>query len=71
MPPGIEVAISFAEPFKALDNTWDVYEEQKFTRTIAVDRTRKLKFKIELQKQKQPEELSTLLEDEIPEPNSR
>lgn len=72
LPPGIEVAISFAEPFKALDNTWDVYEEQKFTRIIAVDRTRKLKFKIELQKQKQPEELSTLLEeDDIPEPNSR
>jgi prepilin-type N-terminal cleavage/methylation domain-containing protein len=71
LPPGIEVAISFAEPFKTLENTWDVYEEQKFKRTIAIDRTRKLKFKIELQKQNKPEDLSTLLEDEIPEPNNR
>ena len=71
LPPGIEVAISFAEPFKALDNTWDVYEEQKFTRIIAIDRTRRLQFKIELQKQATPEELSSLLEDEIQDPNSR
>src|SRR4030042_190378 len=71
LPPGIEVAISFAEPFKTMDNTWDVYEEQKFTRTIAIDRTRKMKFKIEMQKQKTPQDLSSLLEDEIQEPNSR
>jgi hypothetical protein len=71
LPPGIEVAISFAEPFKTIDNTWDVYEEEKFTRTIAIDRTRKMKFKIEMQKQKTPQDLSSLLEDEIQEPNSR
>lgn len=46
MPLGIEVTISFAEPFKTLENTWDVYDEHKFTRTIAIDRTRKIKFKI-------------------------
>jgi hypothetical protein len=45
-PGGIEVAISFAEPFETLDNSWDVYDEDKFTRTVAIDRTRKMKFKI-------------------------
>lgn len=71
LPPGIEVSISFADPFKTVDNTWDVYEEQKFKRTIAIDRTRKLKFKIEMQTQKTPQDLSSVLEDEIQEPNSR
>lgn len=46
MPLGIQVTISFAEPFKTLTNTFDVFDEQKLTRAIAVDRTRKIKFKI-------------------------
>ncbi|MBW8040488.1 MAG: prepilin-type N-terminal cleavage/methylation domain-containing protein [Planctomycetes bacterium] len=46
MPPGVEVTISFAEPFKALNNTWEVFDEEKVTRVIAIDRTRKIKFKI-------------------------
>ncbi len=45
LPPGIEVAISFAEPFKKVDGTLDVVE--KITRTIAIDKTRKIKFTIE------------------------
>jgi len=45
LPPGIEVAISFAEPFKKVDGTLDV--EEKITRTIAIDKTRKIKFTIE------------------------
>ena len=69
LPPGIEVVISFAEPFKTIDNTWDVYEEQKFRRIIAVDRTRKLKLKIERQKQTSPDDLSSLLEDGMQDPN--
>jgi hypothetical protein len=46
-PPGITVTISFAEPFKKADGTFDVLEEDKITRTIAIDRTRKIKFAIE------------------------
>ena len=56
MPPGIELTISFAEPFKTLENTWDVFDEQKFTRTVAIDRTRKIKFKIAPKEQKEPED---------------
>ncbi len=47
LPPGIEVAISFAEPFKKVDGTLDVPDEEKITRTIAIDRTRKIRFAVE------------------------
>ena len=43
-PPGIMVTISFAEPYKKVDGTFDVPEEEKITRTIAIDRTRKIRF---------------------------
>ena len=56
MPLGIQVTISFAEPFKTLTNTFDVFDEQKFTRTIAVDRTRKIKFKIAPKEEMKPED---------------
>lgn len=46
LPTGIKITISFAEPFKATDATFDVLEEEKITRTIAIDRTRKIKFLI-------------------------
>ena len=46
LPGGIKVTISFAEPFKRIDGTWDVPDEEKITRTIAIDRTRKIKFDI-------------------------
>ena len=46
LPKGITVTISFAEGFKAVDGTFDVPDEQKITRTIAVDRSRKINFKI-------------------------
>jgi hypothetical protein len=46
LPPGIEVTISGAEPFKTVGGTLDVPEEEKVIRTIAVDRTRKLKFNV-------------------------
>ncbi len=59
MPTGIEVSISFAEPFKTLENTWDVFDEQKFTRAIAIDRTRKIKFKIAPKEQKKPQDRLT------------
>ncbi len=44
LPHGIVVTISFAEPFKAVTGTLDVPDEEKITRTIAIDRTRKIKF---------------------------
>lgn len=46
LPGGIEVAISFAEPFKKVDGTLDVPDEEKITRTIAIDRTRKIGFSL-------------------------
>jgi hypothetical protein len=43
-PPGIIVTISFAEPYKRADGTFDVPDQDKITRTIAIDRTRKIRF---------------------------
>jgi prepilin-type N-terminal cleavage/methylation domain-containing protein len=43
-PPGIVVTISFAEPYKRADGTFDVPDEEKITRAIAIDRTRKIRF---------------------------
>ncbi len=45
LPHGIMVTISFGEPFKTVMGPLDVPEEEKITRTIAIDRTRKIKFK--------------------------
>ena len=44
LPGGIVVTISFAEPFKTLAGTLDVPDAKKITRTIAIDRTRKIRF---------------------------
>ena len=44
LPLGIVITISFAEPFKTLDGTLDVPEDEKITRHIAIDRTREIKF---------------------------
>ncbi len=44
LPPGITVTISFAEPYKTITDTLDVPDSEKISRTIAIDRTRKLKF---------------------------
>jgi prepilin-type N-terminal cleavage/methylation domain-containing protein len=44
LPYGIIVTVSFAEPFKKLDGTLDVPEAEKISRTIAVDKSRKIKF---------------------------
>jgi prepilin-type N-terminal cleavage/methylation domain-containing protein len=45
-PPGIVATISFAEPYKKPDGTYDVLDEQKTTRTIALERSRKITFEI-------------------------
>ena len=46
LPVGIMVTISLAEPFATLTNIWDVPQTDKISRTIAIDRTRKIQFKI-------------------------
>lgn len=48
LPPGVKVVISFAEPYETVSGTYDVLDEQKLTRTIAIDRTRKIRFEIEI-----------------------
>ena len=53
LPTGIVVTISFAEAFKTPKGTWDVLEEEKKTRTIAIDRTRKIGFEIVKEEDKQ------------------
>ena len=46
LPPGVRVTLSFAEPYKTVRGTWDVLDHQKIGRTIAIDRTRKIKFTV-------------------------
>jgi hypothetical protein len=53
-PPGIMVTISFAEPYKKADGTFDVPEEEKITRTIAIDRTRKIRFALSASESGEP-----------------
>jgi len=44
LPPAILATISFAEPFESPLGGLDVLEEEKISRTIVIDRTRKIKF---------------------------
>jgi len=46
LPPGITVTISFGEAAPTVRGTLDVPDEAKITRTIAIDRTRKIGFEI-------------------------
>ena len=46
LPPAIKVTFSFAQPYKTVTGTFDVPEQDKMVRTIAIDRTRKLAFSI-------------------------
>ncbi len=44
LPPAIMITLSFAQPYKTISGTLDVPEEDKVIRTLAVDKTRKLRF---------------------------
>jgi len=44
MPLGVKVTISFAKPFETVRGTYDVNDMEKITRTIAIDKTRKIRF---------------------------
>jgi len=46
MPLGITMIISFAKPFKTPEGYYDVQENQKYSRTVALDKSRKIKFDI-------------------------
>jgi prepilin-type N-terminal cleavage/methylation domain-containing protein len=46
LPPGITVTISFGEATPTIRGTLDVPDETKITRTIAIDRTRKIRFEL-------------------------
>ncbi|MGD2094400.1 MAG: prepilin-type N-terminal cleavage/methylation domain-containing protein [Phycisphaerales bacterium] len=56
LPAGIEVTLSFAEPFKIANGTLDVPDEEKLIRTIAIDRTRKIRFSVDKRELGQGEE---------------
>lgn len=43
-PPGVRVTLSFAQPYETVRGTLDVLDEQKISRTIAIDRVRAIRF---------------------------
>jgi prepilin-type N-terminal cleavage/methylation domain-containing protein len=45
-PNGVRISLSFAEAVKATDGTFEVPEELQIVRTMATDRTRKIRFNI-------------------------
>jgi len=57
LPPGVVVSISFAEPSETGEGTVEVLDQDKFTRTIAVNRNKKMNFVIT--KPKIEEEIAT------------
>jgi hypothetical protein len=46
LPRGLIVSLSFAEPIETAVGTWEVPEEEKITRAVAIDRTRKVRFTV-------------------------
>jgi hypothetical protein len=44
LPAGVKVTLSFASPYETVRGTLDVLDHEKTSRTIAVDRTRTIKF---------------------------
>ncbi|MHC4498128.1 MAG: hypothetical protein ACYS21_03335, partial [Planctomycetota bacterium] len=64
LPRGIVVTISFADPVETLRGTWEVLDEDKVVRTIAVDRTRKIKYVFVKVEEEEEEEESPDVEEE-------
>lgn len=44
LPKTVRISLSFASPYRDIDGKLDVMEDEMTTRTIAVDRTKKIKF---------------------------
>jgi hypothetical protein len=66
LPPGIEITISAGEPFKTVGGTLDVPDEEKIIRTIAVDRTRKIKFAVAKREYAESEEEKNQANEPLP-----
>ena len=45
LPKAVTVSISFAEPYQAVTGELEVLDSEKVTRTIAIDRTRNIKYR--------------------------
>jgi len=56
LPRGIIVTISFAEPYKTVEGTFDVPDSEKVVRTIAVDRARKIAFTVTKKEEQEEDE---------------
>lgn len=70
LPRAVSVSVSFAEPYQNLQGELEVPREEILTRTMAVVRTRKVKFKLVTKDLEIPEDvLEALDEDERPDPN--
>jgi prepilin-type N-terminal cleavage/methylation domain-containing protein len=59
LPTAIKISISFASPFRNIDGSFTVPENEMYTRTVAIDRTRQIKFTFV------PSDLSELVEYEF------
>lgn len=46
LPTGVKVTLSFANPYETVTGTQDVLEHEKASRTIAINRTRTIPFKL-------------------------
>lgn len=46
LPGAVMVTISFAEPVRSISGVLNIPDRQKITRTIAIDRTRNMKFEV-------------------------
>jgi hypothetical protein len=69
LPKSLTVSISFAQPFESIAGRLDVEEYEKFTRTIAIDRTRKIRYvfiRKEFETLPEPNELDDYQWDDTP-----
>ena len=69
MPKAITVSISFAEPVEDAYGDYIIMEEDLYTRTIATNRTRYLKFQF-VKKEFEPDDPNDLLDGNNMDPNS-
>ena len=46
LPNGVRVTLSFAEPFATVQKDWEVREQDRISRTLAIDRTRMIRFEV-------------------------
>ncbi len=66
LPPAVEVTLSFAQPYKTVTGTFDVPEQDKLVRTIAVDRTRGVTFTIPVSDVNEPNDANRAADADRP-----